>query len=126
MGRQRRQQGLLGSLTRRTWSPMEYLFCTYYWAVCEEQLGERPFLIYRSMVRSSGYSPNEHIFQMLISAFYKNEDFDGDVQVLRDMLGRLMSPDLSTLSELCDGLCRCGKNQLALALCSMVEEASIA
>ncbi|KAL5160318.1 Pentatricopeptide repeat-containing protein, mitochondrial [Glycine soja] len=78
-----------------------------------------------SMVRS-GYSPNEHIFQMLISAFYKNEDFDGDVQVLRDMLGRLMSPDLSTLSELCDGLCRCGKNQLALALCSVVEEASIA
>lgn len=99
---------------------MEYLFCTYYWAVCEEQLGERPFLIYRSMVRS-GYSPNEHIFQMLISAFYKNEDFDGDVQVLRDMLGRLMSPDLSTLSELCDGLCRCGKNQLALALCSEME-----
>ena len=99
---------------------MEYLFCTYYWAVCEEQLGERPFLIYRSMVRS-GYSPNEHIFQMLISAFYKNEDFDGDVQVLRDMLGRLMSPDLSTMSELCDGLCRCGKNQLALALCSEME-----
>ncbi|XP_047159292.1 pentatricopeptide repeat-containing protein At4g26680, mitochondrial isoform X2 [Vigna umbellata] len=41
--------------------------------------------------------------------------------VLRDMLGRLMRPDSSTLSELYHGLHRCGKNQLALALCSEIE-----
>ncbi|KAJ1420253.1 Tetratricopeptide-like helical domain superfamily [Sesbania bispinosa] len=74
----------------------------------------------QSMIRS-GCSPNENTFQMLISAFCKNDDFDGAVQVLRDMLHRVITPDSSILSELYSGLCRCGRKQLALKLCSEME-----
>jgi pentatricopeptide repeat protein len=72
------------------------------------------------MVRS-GFTPNENTFRMLVSAFCKNEDFDGAVQVLRDMMDRFMTPDSSILSEVCSGLCRCGRKQLALKLCSEME-----
>ncbi|AES81262.1 putative tetratricopeptide-like helical domain-containing protein [Medicago truncatula] len=87
---------------------------------CVRNNSERAFLVYRSMVRS-GFSPNENTFRMLASAFCKNEDFDGAVQVLRDMLERFMTPDSSILSEVYSGLCRCGRKQFALMLCSEIE-----
>lgn len=87
---------------------------------CVRNNSERAFLVYRSMVRS-GFSPNENTFRMLASAFCKNEDFDGAVQVLRDMLERFVTPDSSILSEVYSGLCRCGRKQFALMLCSEIE-----
>ncbi|KAL0001914.1 hypothetical protein SO802_015695 [Lithocarpus litseifolius] len=72
------------------------------------------------MVRS-GCHPNEQTFKMLISTFCKNEDFDGAVQVLREMIERSMTPDSGILSEVFVVLCQFGKSQLAKMLCSEME-----
>ena len=66
------------------------------------------FQLYRTM-RGSGCHPNEHTFQMLISALCDNEDFDGAVQVLRDMFERCITLDSNIISKPCYGLSRCGK-----------------
>ena len=81
---------------------------------------ERAFQLHKSMVRS-GCHLNEQTFKMLISTFCKNEDFDGAVQVLREMIERSMTPDSGILSEVFVGLCQCGKSQLAKMLCSEME-----
>jgi pentatricopeptide repeat protein len=67
--------------------------------VREKEL-KRAFQIYKSMLRS-GCHPNEHTFKMLVSTFCKNEDFDGAVQVLKEMFERSMAPDSGSLSEIC-------------------------
>ena len=44
------------------------------------------------MIRSS-FHPNYHTFKMFISEFFKNEDFDGAVQVVREISERSIAPD---------------------------------
>jgi pentatricopeptide repeat protein len=58
---------------------------------------------------------------MLVSTFCKNEDFDGAVQVLKEMFERSMAPDSGSLSEICSGLCQCGKIEEAKMLCREME-----
>ncbi|KAG5545771.1 hypothetical protein RHGRI_018057 [Rhododendron griersonianum] len=60
-------------------------------------------------------------FKMLISTFCMNEDFDGAVQVVREMLERSMSPDSAILSELCHRLRQCGREKLVMELCKDIE-----
>ncbi|KAL3840653.1 hypothetical protein ACJIZ3_025244 [Penstemon smallii] len=87
---------------------------------CVRNNAERGFELYKSMVRSGCY-PNEQTCKMLISAFIKNEDYDGAVEVLKEMMDRAMVLDSDLLSTLCDGLCRCGKEELAVGLCNEIE-----
>ena len=75
---------------------------------------------YKSMIRC-GCHPNEHTLKILISTFLENEDFDGAVLVLREMLERSVAPDSAMLSELCHGLDQCGKDKLVLELCKEIE-----
>ncbi|KAK1568453.1 hypothetical protein Q3G72_024702 [Acer saccharum] len=58
---------------------------------------------------------------MLISTFCENEDFDGAIQIMQEMLERCMAPNTGILSELYRGLCRCGKDQLAIKLLNEME-----
>ncbi|KAK3184528.1 hypothetical protein Dsin_031814 [Dipteronia sinensis] len=59
---------------------------------------------------------------MLTSTFCKNEDFDGAIQIMLEMLERFMAPDtVGVLSELYSGLCRCRKDQLAMKLLNEME-----
>ncbi|KAF5743770.1 hypothetical protein HS088_TW08G00357 [Tripterygium wilfordii] len=87
---------------------------------CVRRNSDRAFQLYKIMVRS-GCHPNEHTFRMLISTFCKNEDFDGALLVLEEMIERAIPPDLSILSEIYDRLCLCGKDELAMKLCSKME-----
>ncbi|KAL5861729.1 hypothetical protein ACOSQ4_003025 [Xanthoceras sorbifolium] len=63
---------------------------------------EHTFQLYKTMIKS-GCHPNKHTFEMLMSTFCENEDFDG------------------ILSEICSGLCRCGNDQLAIKLLNEME-----
>ncbi|XP_038703652.1 pentatricopeptide repeat-containing protein At4g26680, mitochondrial-like [Tripterygium wilfordii] len=87
---------------------------------CVRRNSDRAFQLYKIMVRS-GCHPNEHTFRMLISTFCKNEDFDGALRVLEEMIESAIPPDLSILSEIYDRLCLCGKDELAMKLCSKME-----
>ncbi|KAK7833442.1 pentatricopeptide repeat-containing protein [Quercus suber] len=80
---------------------------------CVRKNSEHAFQLYKSMVRS-GCCLNEQTFKMLISTFCRNEDFDGAVQVLWEMIERSLTPDSGILSER-------GKSQLAKMLCSEME-----
>ncbi|KAL1293043.1 hypothetical protein HN51_053618 [Arachis hypogaea] len=119
-GKTKKAAYLVKELDKENLVPNASTFSALITGQCARKNSERAFLIYRSMIRS-GCNPNEHTFKMLMSAFLHNEDFEGAVQVLRDMLGRSMAPDSLVLSELCGGLCRCGRNQLASTLCSEME-----
>ncbi|WZZ25966.1 hypothetical protein YC2023_009367 [Brassica napus] len=72
------------------------------------------------MIRS-GCHPNEETFNVLISAFCKNEDFDGAVQVLREMVRRSVPFDSRTVHQVCNGLEHQGKYQLAKELLKELE-----
>ncbi|KAL3573017.1 hypothetical protein D5086_026921 [Populus alba] len=87
---------------------------------CARKNSDRAFQLYKSMVRS-GCHPNEQTFKMLTSAFVKNEDFEGAFNVLMDMFARSMASDSNTLLEIYDGLCQCGKENLAMKLCHEME-----
>ncbi|CAL8166638.1 unnamed protein product [Prunus armeniaca] len=65
----------------------------------------------KSMIRS-GYHPDEHTFKMLISNFCNNRDFDGAVEVLKEMFERSIALHSSILSDLCLGLYRCGNAKM--------------
>ncbi|CAB4315947.1 unnamed protein product [Prunus armeniaca] len=74
----------------------------------------------KSMIRS-GYHPDEHTFKMLISSFCNNRDFDGAVEVLKEMFERSIALDSSILSDLCLGLYRCGNEKMLKLLCVEME-----
>ncbi|XP_073152395.1 uncharacterized protein [Henckelia pumila] len=59
--------------------------------------------------------PNASTFAALIT------DYSGAVQVLREMIGRAIAPDSETLSYLCNGLCQCDREELAMDLCKEIE-----
>ncbi|XP_048135467.1 pentatricopeptide repeat-containing protein At4g26680, mitochondrial isoform X3 [Rhodamnia argentea] len=58
---------------------------------------------------------------MLMCAFAKCDDLDGAVQVLAEMVNRSMLPDSDMLSEVCHELHHCGKDQVAMKLCSELQ-----
>ncbi|KAF2317289.1 hypothetical protein GH714_019397 [Hevea brasiliensis] len=87
---------------------------------CMRNNSDRAFQLYKSMVRSDCY-PNKLTFNMLISAFCKNDDFEGAFTVLMDMFERHMAPESDVLLEIYHGLCQCGKDHLAMKLCSEME-----
>ncbi|XP_004510327.1 uncharacterized protein [Cicer arietinum] len=119
-GKTKKAAYLVKELDKQNLVPNASTFSALILGQCVRNNSERAFLVYRTMVRS-GYSPDENTFRVLVSAFCKNEDFDGAVEVLRDMLDRFMALDSCILSEVCSGLCRCGRKQLALMLCSEIE-----
>ncbi|KAI9178491.1 hypothetical protein LWI28_027173 [Acer negundo] len=69
----------------------------------------------------SGFHPNKHTFEMLTSTFCKNEDFDGAIQIMQEMIERCMAPNTCVLSELYSGLCWCENDQLAMKLLNEME-----
>ncbi|KAL5753550.1 hypothetical protein ACOSP7_021770 [Xanthoceras sorbifolium] len=87
---------------------------------CVRKNSEHAFQLYKTMVKS-GCHPNKHTFEMLMSTFCENEDFDGAINIIQEMLERCMAPDTGILSEICSGLCRCGKDQLAMKLLNEME-----
>ncbi|XP_028797364.1 pentatricopeptide repeat-containing protein At4g26680, mitochondrial-like [Neltuma alba] len=111
---------LVKDLEKENLVPNASTFSALITGQCMKKNSERAFQLYKSMIRSNCH-PNEHTFEMLISTFCENEDFDGAIQVMRDMMGRCMTPDSSILSELCCGLCKCGKNKIASILCDDLE-----
>ncbi|KAK3232443.1 hypothetical protein Dsin_004324 [Dipteronia sinensis] len=82
---------------------------------CVRKNSENAFQLYKSMIKS-GCHPNKHTFQMLISTFCENEDFDGAIQIMQEMLERYMSTYTGIVSELYSGLCQCRKDQFAMKL----------
>ena len=119
-GKTKKAAYLVKELDKEKLVPNASTFSALISGQCMRKNSECAFLLYKSMVRS-GCHPNEHTFKMLISTFCKNEDFDGAVQVLREMFERSMTLDSGILSEICGGLCQCGKSQLAKMLCSEME-----
>ncbi|KAF9612484.1 hypothetical protein IFM89_000232 [Coptis chinensis] len=69
-------------------------------------------------MKKSGCHPNSNTFKMLISTFCKNDDFDGAVQVLNEMMERCLTPESGLLVELCEGLRRYRKFNLATKVCT--------
>ena len=70
---------------------------------------------------SSYFHLPSFIFDMLTSTFCKNEDFDGAIQIMQEMIERCMALDTFVLSKLYSGLCRCGNDQLAMKLLNEME-----
>ncbi|XP_022771667.1 pentatricopeptide repeat-containing protein At4g26680, mitochondrial [Durio zibethinus] len=120
-GKTKKAAYLVKELDKENLVPNASTFSALISGQCVRNNSDRAFQIYKTMLRS-GCHPNECIYNMLISTFCKNEDFDGAVQVLNDMIDRLVIPDSGTLSELHNGLCQCGKNQLATILCKKLED----
>jgi pentatricopeptide repeat protein len=58
---------------------------------------------------------------MLVSAFCRNEDFDGASQVLREMVRRSIPLDSRTVHQVCNGLKHQGKDQLVKKLLQEME-----
>lgn len=119
-GKTKKAAYLVKELDKEKLVPNASTFSALITGQCIKKNSERAFLLYKSMIRSNCH-PNEQTFQMLISTFCENEDFDGAIQVLKDMSERCMILDCSTLSELCSGLCKCGKNELVLVLLNDLE-----
>nr|GMC83973.1 pentatricopeptide repeat-containing protein At4g26680, mitochondrial [Ipomoea batatas] len=87
---------------------------------CVRKNSDRAFQLYKSMVRA-GCHPNESIFNMLVSTFVKNEDYDGVLQVLKEMQERSVTIDSVILTEILDGLCKCGKEEVVRKLFQEIE-----
>ncbi|KAE8659406.1 Pentatricopeptide repeat-containing protein [Hibiscus syriacus] len=119
-GKTKKAAYLVKELAKRDLVPNASTFSGLIRGQCVRTDSDRAFQLYKTMIRS-GFHPNQHIYNLLISTFCKNEDFDGAVQVLNDMIYRSVVPESGTLSELHKGLCQCGKNQLAMALCKKLE-----
>ncbi|KAJ6674560.1 PPR CONTAINING PLANT-LIKE PROTEIN [Salix viminalis] len=115
-GKTKKAAFLVKELDKEDLVPNASTFSALISGQCARKNSDRAFQLYKSMVRS-GCHPNEQTFKMLISAFIENEDFEGAFNVLMDMFARSMASDSNTLLEICDGLCQCGKESLAMKLC---------
>ncbi|KAK4487476.1 hypothetical protein RD792_005888 [Penstemon davidsonii] len=119
-GKMKKAAYMVKELDKDKLVPNSSTFAALITGQCVRNNAERGFELYKSMVRSGCY-PNEQTFKMLISAFIKNEDYDGAVEVLKEMMDRAMVLDSDLLSTLCDGLCQCGKEELAVGMCNEIE-----
>nr|XP_027126437.1 pentatricopeptide repeat-containing protein At4g26680, mitochondrial-like [Coffea arabica] len=121
-GKTRKAAYLVKELDRQKFDPNYSTFSALITGQCVRKNPDRAFQLYRSMIRT-GRHPNEATLVMLISTFIENEGNDGDAVVSREMLERSTSPNPGTLSELCNGLCQDGKEevQVATRLCKEVE-----
>ncbi|KAF9669626.1 hypothetical protein SADUNF_Sadunf14G0126900 [Salix dunnii] len=119
-GKTKKAAFLVKELDKENLVPNASTFSALISGQCARKNSDRAFQLYKSMVRS-GCHPNEQTFKMLISAFIENEDFEGAFNVLMDMFARSMASDSNTLLEICDGLCQCGKENLAMKLCHEME-----
>ncbi|KAI3446745.1 hypothetical protein Pfo_003410 [Paulownia fortunei] len=119
-GKTKKAAYMVKELDKEKLVPNSSTFAALIAGQCARNNAERAFQLYKSMVRS-GCRPNEPTFKMLISAFIKNEDYEGAVQVLKEMLQRATAPDSDILSYLFNGLCQCGKEDLAMDLCNEIE-----
>ncbi|KAJ0054322.1 hypothetical protein Pint_01852 [Pistacia integerrima] len=121
-----RNPSISGNLVKKNWNPISIPHRTLpepkglITGQCVRKNSERAFQLYKSMIRS-GYHPSKNTLEMLISTFCKNDDFDGAVEVLQDMLERRITPDSVVLSELHSGLSQCGKDDLAMKLLNKME-----
>lgn len=119
-GKTKKAAFLVKELDKENLVPNASTFSALISGQCARKNSDRAFQLYKSMVRS-GCHPNEQTFKMLTSAFVKNEDFEGAFNVLMDMFARSMASDSNTLLEIYDGLCQCGKENLAMKLCHEME-----
>ncbi|KAJ8444278.1 hypothetical protein Cgig2_029691 [Carnegiea gigantea] len=83
--------------------------------LCKEGKNKKAALMVKKLDKQN-FVPNSSTYSALI-----NQDFDGAIQVLWEMLGRCMTPDSAVLCELFNGLCHSGKEDLALKLREEVE-----
>ncbi|XP_022985795.1 pentatricopeptide repeat-containing protein At4g26680, mitochondrial [Cucurbita maxima] len=111
---------LVRELDRKKLVPNASTFSALICGQCVRKNSERAFQIYNTMMKS-GFSPCDQTFRMLLTTFLDNEDYDGAVQLLKDMVKRHRAPDLDNLCELCVGLGRCGNGKIAIMLCSELE-----
>ncbi|XP_050382637.1 pentatricopeptide repeat-containing protein At4g26680, mitochondrial [Argentina anserina] len=119
-GKTKKAAYLVKELDRKSFAVNASTFSALIGGQCVRKNSDRAFLLYKSMVRS-GYHPDEYTFKMLLSSFCSNRDFDGAVEVLKEMFERNFVPDSSILSDLCQGLQRCGNEKLIELLFSEME-----
>uniref|UniRef100_A0A0A9FGS9 Pentatricopeptide repeat-containing protein n=1 Tax=Arundo donax TaxID=35708 RepID=A0A0A9FGS9_ARUDO len=74
-------------------------------------------------MKKGGFHPNYDTYKIVVSTFCKNKDFEGAVDVVRDMLERCMSPEKPLLDEFFEGLSEANKLHLAEDLRSVANSA---
>lgn len=119
-GKTKKAAFLVRELDEKNLVPNASTFSALIYGQCVQKNSERAFQIYLSMIKG-GFIPCDQTCRMLLSTFYENEDYDGAVQLLNEMLKRHKAPDLNSLCELCAGLGRCGKVNTAIMLCTELE-----
>ena len=73
--------------------------------------------------KKAGFQPNYYTYKIVVSTFSKNKDFEGAVDVLKDMLRRCIAPDKALLHEFFEGLSEAKKLHLAADLRSVANGA---
>lgn len=115
-GKTKKAVYVLKELDREKLVPNSSTFAALITGQCARNNAQRAFQLYKIMVRS-GCHPNEATFKMLLSVFVKNDDYDGAVKILNEMIERAIALDLEMLSCLIKEHCQCGKDEVVMNLC---------
>ncbi|KAE8771390.1 pentatricopeptide repeat-containing protein [Hordeum vulgare] len=111
-GKIKKVEHLFQQLDRPKLEPNASTFSALILGHCKTQKSERALQLLNVM-KKSGFHLNYDTYKIVISTFCKNKDFEGAVDVMKELLEMCMAPDKVLLHEFFEALSKAKKLHLA-------------